>query len=116
MSTILIILVLILLLGGGGYYGHSMYGAPGLGGVLGLVLIVVLVLWQGTRQEAQKRRALGARGAPAAEREARRPESPLIDKLAAMSGATRRGSGLNVCMQQQARKGPGANRGMAPCP
>ena len=31
--------------GGGGYYAHSYYGAPGLGGVLGIVLIVVLVLW-----------------------------------------------------------------------
>jgi hypothetical protein len=37
MSTILIIVLLILLLGGGGYYGHSMYGGAGLGGVLGLV-------------------------------------------------------------------------------
>jgi hypothetical protein len=37
MSTILIILVLVLLLGGGGYYGHSMYGGAGLGGVRGLV-------------------------------------------------------------------------------
>jgi hypothetical protein len=45
MSTILIILLLILLLGGGGYYGHSRYGTAGLGGVLGLVLIVVVVLW-----------------------------------------------------------------------
>jgi hypothetical protein len=33
MSTILIIVLLILLLGGGGYYGHSMYGGAGLGGV-----------------------------------------------------------------------------------
>jgi hypothetical protein len=45
MSTILIIVLLILLLGGGGYYGHSRYGAPGLGGVLGLVLVVALVVW-----------------------------------------------------------------------
>jgi hypothetical protein len=45
MSTILIIVLLILLLGGGGYYGHSMYGGAGFGGVLGLVLIVALVLW-----------------------------------------------------------------------
>jgi len=45
MSTILIILLLVLLLGGGGYYGHSLYGTPGLGGALGLVLIVVVVLW-----------------------------------------------------------------------
>jgi hypothetical protein len=45
MSTILIIVLLILLLGGGGYYGHSMYGGAGLGGVLGLVLFVVVVAW-----------------------------------------------------------------------
>jgi uncharacterized protein YjbJ (UPF0337 family) len=45
MSTILIILVLFLLLGGGGYYGHSMYGGAGLGGVLGLVLLIVVVAW-----------------------------------------------------------------------
>ena len=43
--TILLIVVLILLLGGGGYYGYSSYGGPGLGGVVGLVLIIVLVLW-----------------------------------------------------------------------
>lgn len=30
---------------GGGYYGHSRYGASGLGGVLGLILVVLLVLW-----------------------------------------------------------------------
>jgi hypothetical protein len=45
MSTILIIVVLVLLLGGGGYYGHSMYGGAGLGGVLGLVLLVAVVVW-----------------------------------------------------------------------
>ena len=45
MSTILIIVVLILLFGGGGYYGFSRYGGRGLGGVLGLVLMVVVVLW-----------------------------------------------------------------------
>ena len=45
MTTVLIIVVLILLLGGGGYYGHSRYGGRGLGGVLGLVLVVMLVLW-----------------------------------------------------------------------
>ena len=45
MSTILIIVLLILLLGGGGYYGHSMYGGAGLGGVLGLVLVVAVVVW-----------------------------------------------------------------------
>jgi hypothetical protein len=45
MSTILIIVLLILLLGGGGYYGHSMYGGAGLGGVLGLVLTIAVVVW-----------------------------------------------------------------------
>jgi hypothetical protein len=45
MSTILIIVLLILLLGGGGYYGHSMYGGAGLGGVLGLVLTIFVVVW-----------------------------------------------------------------------
>ncbi|MGO9741208.1 MAG: DUF3309 family protein [Roseiarcus sp.] len=42
---IIIILLLIVFGGGGGYFAHSYYGGPGLGGVLGLVLIVVLVLW-----------------------------------------------------------------------
>jgi hypothetical protein len=48
MSTILIIVLLVLLLGGGGAYygpragwGGSHYG----GGLLGLVLIVLLILW-----------------------------------------------------------------------
>ena len=45
MSTLVIILLVILLLGGGGYYGHRSYGTTGLGGVLGLALVVVLVLW-----------------------------------------------------------------------
>jgi hypothetical protein len=45
MNTIVILVLLILLLGGGGYYGHSMYGGAGLGGVLGLVLLVVVVAW-----------------------------------------------------------------------
>ena len=46
MPTILIIIVLILLLGGGGgFYAHSYYGAPGLGGWVGVILIVVIVLW-----------------------------------------------------------------------
>ena len=40
-----LIIVLILLLGGGGYYGYNAWGGPGLGGVLGLVLVIVLVLW-----------------------------------------------------------------------
>jgi hypothetical protein len=46
MGTILIIIVLLLLLsGGGGYYGYNRYGGRGLGGVLGLVLIIIIVLW-----------------------------------------------------------------------
>jgi uncharacterized protein DUF3309 len=46
MTTILIIVLLILLLGGGGgYYGHRRYGGRGLGGVLGLMLVILLVLW-----------------------------------------------------------------------
>jgi uncharacterized protein DUF3309 len=46
MGTVLIIIVLILLLGGGGgYYAHGRYGGAGLGGVLGLVLFVLVVLW-----------------------------------------------------------------------
>ena len=44
MSAILIVVLLILLLGGGGY-GYSRFGGAGLGGVLGLFLTVVVVLW-----------------------------------------------------------------------
>jgi hypothetical protein len=46
MLTILLIVLLIILLGGGGgYYAHGRYGGAGLGGVLGLVLIALMVLW-----------------------------------------------------------------------
>lgn len=45
MSTVVIIVLLIVLLGGGGYYGHRSYGGAGLGGVLGLALAILLVLW-----------------------------------------------------------------------
>lgn len=45
MSTLVIVLLIVLLVGGGGYYGHRSYGGAGLGGVLGLALTVVLVLW-----------------------------------------------------------------------
>ena len=44
MSTILVIVLLVLLLGGGGY-GYSRFGGPGLGGVFGIALTVILVLW-----------------------------------------------------------------------
>jgi hypothetical protein len=44
-----IILILILLIfvlgGGGGYYALQNWGTPGLGGVLGLVLVVVIILF-----------------------------------------------------------------------
>ena len=40
MSLILIIIILVVLFGGGGgYYAHRSYGLPGLGGVLGLILV-----------------------------------------------------------------------------
>jgi hypothetical protein len=46
MSLLLIIVILLLLFGGGGgYYAHRAYGGPGLGGVLGLVLIIIVVIW-----------------------------------------------------------------------
>jgi hypothetical protein len=46
MSTILIIILVILLFGsGGGYYARSRYGGTGLGGVPGLVVLVLVVLW-----------------------------------------------------------------------
>ena len=46
MTTILLIILIIVLLGGGGgYYAHGRYGAPGLGGALGLVIIILIVLW-----------------------------------------------------------------------
>jgi hypothetical protein len=46
MTTILLIILIIVLLGGGGgYYAHGRYGGAGLGGVLGLVLVGLVVLW-----------------------------------------------------------------------
>ena len=42
MNLLILILILVLVFGGGGgYYAHSNYGLPGLGGVLGTVLIVI---------------------------------------------------------------------------
>jgi hypothetical protein len=31
--------------GGGGYYAHRNYGLPGLGGVVGLILVALVLLW-----------------------------------------------------------------------
>jgi hypothetical protein len=46
MSTLLIIILILLIFGGGGgYYAHQNYGASGLGGVLGFILLVLVVLW-----------------------------------------------------------------------
>jgi hypothetical protein len=42
---LLIIILLLLLGGGGGYYGYRTYGGPGLGGVLGVVLVALIVVW-----------------------------------------------------------------------
>ena len=54
MSLILIIILLIIVFGGGGgYYAHSYYGGPGLGGVLGVVLIVLVVLWLSAASRSQ---------------------------------------------------------------
>jgi hypothetical protein len=46
MNPILLIIILFLVFGGGGgYYGYSAYGAPGLGGALSIVLLVLLAVW-----------------------------------------------------------------------
>lgn len=42
---VIIILVLLIVGGGGGYYAHRSYGLPGLGGVLGTVLLILVLLW-----------------------------------------------------------------------
>ena len=44
---LLLVLVLLLLFGGlgGGYYAHNTYGPQGLGGVLGLVLLIIVLVW-----------------------------------------------------------------------
>jgi hypothetical protein len=42
---LIIVLVIVLLGGGGGYYGYRTWGGPGLGGVLGLVLVILLILY-----------------------------------------------------------------------
>lgn len=45
MTLLLIILLIVLFGGGGGYYGYRSYGGPGLGGVLGAVLLILVLLW-----------------------------------------------------------------------
>ncbi len=46
MNILVVILILILVFGGGGgYFVHNAWGAPGLGGWLGVVLLVVIILW-----------------------------------------------------------------------
>ena len=46
MSLILIVLVLVLLLGGGGFYGsRAGWRGPHYGGLLGLVLLILVVLY-----------------------------------------------------------------------
>jgi len=45
-NVILLIVVLLLVFGGGGgYYASRSFGAPGVGGVLMLVLVIFLVIW-----------------------------------------------------------------------
>ena len=41
----MIVVLALLFGGGGGYYAHQTWGAPGLGGVLVLVLVICLVLF-----------------------------------------------------------------------
>jgi hypothetical protein len=46
MSLILLIVIIVVLFGGGGgYYAHRSYGGRGLGGVLGLLVVILLILW-----------------------------------------------------------------------
>ena len=40
MGLLLIIILILLFGGGGGYYGYRTYGGPGLGGVLGLIVVI----------------------------------------------------------------------------
>ena len=42
---LLIVLLVVVFGGGGGYYAHRSYGLPGLGGVLGLILTVLVIMW-----------------------------------------------------------------------
>jgi hypothetical protein len=46
MGVILFVVVLILIFGGGGgYYAHRSYGLQGSGGMLGLIVFVLIILW-----------------------------------------------------------------------
>ena len=46
MPLILIIVLLVVLLGGGGVYGsRAGWGGPHYGGLLGLVLLILVILW-----------------------------------------------------------------------
>ncbi len=46
MPLIVIIVLLVLLLGGGGFYGsRAGWGRPHYGGLLGLVLLILVILW-----------------------------------------------------------------------
>jgi hypothetical protein len=47
MPVILVVILLVLLLGGGGaYYGRGAgWGSPHYGGLLGLILLILVVLW-----------------------------------------------------------------------
>ena len=42
---ILLVILLLLFGGGGGYYAHRSYGTVGLGGVVGLIVVVLVVVW-----------------------------------------------------------------------
>ena len=42
---ILIVLLILIFGGGGGFYGYSRWGAPGLGGGLGLALVILLICY-----------------------------------------------------------------------
>jgi hypothetical protein len=46
LSLIILIIILVLIFGGGGgYYAHRSYGLPGLGGVLGFLLLILILAW-----------------------------------------------------------------------
>ena len=45
--TLIIVIILVVLLfgGGGGYYAHRNYGLPGVGGVLGFIILILFLMW-----------------------------------------------------------------------